>query len=103
MREDAPAGPSLNLYSKALGIRPRGLPCNRSYAVFLPFYTSGSTFRLSHLPAIAIARLTAAVCHTWERFATRHLAIIADAALSCRLCLIACNSRQFDDRESGCD
>lgn len=26
-----------------------------------------------------------------------------EAALSCRLCLIACNSRQIDEPETGCD
>lgn len=106
MREDEPAGPSLNIPSKGLGIRPRGIPCNRSYAVFLPLCRNGLLFRLPNLPAIAIARPTVAICRACERFTARRPAFIADAdhqggdaALSCRLCLTACNSRQFDEVE----
>jgi hypothetical protein len=110
MRDDAPTGSFLNFSPKALGLRPRGILCNRSYAVFLPLDTFGMPVRLPNLSVIAIARPVAAIRLAWERFTACHPAIIADAghqggnaALSCRLCLIACNSRQIDDLESGCD
>jgi hypothetical protein len=106
MREDAPAGPSLSLHSKDLGIRPRGLSCKCTLATLPPVSGARLSHHLPILQRIAIASLAAAPAIAWTRFASCHPALTSGAdhqggtaALSCRLCLIACNSRQFDEAE----
>ena len=107
MREDAPPAHSMDRSQKALGIC---IPCNRNYAVFLPLPRTAWPFHLPIRSTIAIASPSVVSGPAWRRFAACHLAFIADAdhqggnaALSCRLCLIACNSRQIDELESGRD
>jgi hypothetical protein len=109
-----PAILSLVLLPSALGVLPQGDICNhiptRSQAAACSPLLLGSLLVLPVPQRSAIPlplRGSGSLCNLFQLVRTHPSAVEVHqggkAAWSCRLCLIACNSRQIDEPESGND
>src|ERR1035438_1805359 len=109
-----PADFSLAFLDSTIGVRPRGQKCTQT----VPFCNSCLSTALPFLASTPLQDLEQPLRDAYTALSGDSSALCTsvahcqsgvevhqggEAALSCRLCLIACNSRQIDEPELGND
>ena len=109
-----PADFSLAFLVSTIGVRPRGQKCTQTVPLCKACIRHAARF----LASTPLQPLQQPLKRAYTELGGHSEAISDDtgtcpasaeahqggaAALSCRLCLIACNSRQIDEPETGCD